>query len=249
MPQQPPSGQQPPAQPAQPKVNLSRLQQAAALLAQEGINLELILRNNELQKALHERDKQSTFRGIVITGVLVTSIVCLVAGFGIYPKHSFLPTQNAHAVCDVKPLSEPFISDGQATQFAIDMIIDGYTFDFLNYKKQLSDTADKYMTPSFRDKFINLFGNSNTLQSVIKGQYAVQGQSNERAIISGRGIDPKTNTFYWDIDVPFDVYYKSGANSSRQQMIGTVRVVRSAPSPQNNRGVAADNVIIKQRNS
>lgn len=210
-------------------------------------NIELVATNNELEKELHNERKNGARRLFVILGISIFANLLLGYGvFGYFPLTKFIAVRDAKAVCEIKPLSDPLIDNISAGQFAVDAVLAIYTFDHLNFQKLVSASSSKYLTPEFRQQFLNIFSNSTMLDSVRAQYSSVAATVDDRVQITRFGINQK-GVYSWDVQVPLLLTVKSGPNGVPQRLLATVTVVRQTPTLNTPQGLGIDNVVIQAR--
>jgi hypothetical protein len=210
-------------------------------------NIELVATNNDLERELHaERIKGTKRLSAILAISVIANFILGYAIFGYFPLTRFVAVKDAHAVCDVSPVNEPLVDNVAAGQFAVDSMISVYTFDHLNFQRQITESTAKYFTPEFKQQFLNIFSGSAMLESV-RAQYAsVASTVDDRVQIMKYGVNGK-GLFSWEIQVPLLLTVKSGPIGAPQRLVAVVTVVRQVPTRNNPTGLGIDNVVIRQR--
>src|SRR5690606_1648472 len=98
---------------------------------------QIEIRDNHLRS-----QKRFTFLALVaLVVMLVFSLLlnlALIIGFNSYPKTRWIWTQDAKAVCEAIPLTEPNISQALLADFAARAAISVHTYDYINWRENLS---------------------------------------------------------------------------------------------------------------
>jgi intracellular multiplication protein IcmL len=180
--------------------------------------------------------------------VLVISIVMNIfliwLSFFHFPQNKFIATSNAAAICNIATLDQPFINQQIAANFATEAVISIYTYDHVNFKRQLVDASDKYFEPKYRNEYMVAFGDSKNLRDVVDNFYTVSATTAGKApIILRTGL--KSGVFFWRVQVPIHVFYTVGKKSLEERVLATVDVVRTEPSRFNPNGIAVDAINTK----
>lgn len=205
---------------------------------------DLVQRNLALEEQAHQANLSKTKVLMVILGVQSCAIALLVwLAFFHFPVSQVVATSNAAAVCNVAPVDEPFIHHQTVADFAVDAAIGIYTYDHVNYFRQITSMTNKYFTPEYRDQFMVAFGDSTNLQAVIENFYVVSATRGGKpsAIIKNGNIGPG-GAFMWRVQVPLIVSYTSGRKNDSDQILAVIDVVRVVPSPLNPRGIAVNSI-------
>lgn len=203
---------------------------------------DLVIQNNLLLQGGYQTERKSSF---VLLMVIFGQALCIAfliwLAFFHFPTTEFAPTSNAAAVCNIAPVKEPFIHQQTVADFAVDAAIGIYTYDHVNYLKQVKAISDKYFTPEYRDQYMVAFGDSLNLQTVKENFYIVSAtKGGQPPIIIKSG--PVKGVYTWKIQVPLVVSYVSGRKSDTDQIIATVDVSRVTPNPLNPRGIAVSSI-------
>lgn len=203
---------------------------------------DLVIRNNELEQEVYTEKGAKTKILVTVLMFCVVAIAFLIwLAFFHFPQNRFVATSNAAAVCNIAPLSEPFIHHQVVADFAVDAAVGIYTYDHVNYMRQLRQTTDKYLTSDYRDQFMVAFGDSPNLRAVKENYYIVSATTAGRPpVIVKRGL--VKGVYTWSVDVPLYVYYTSGRKSDQDKILATVNVIRVEPSPLNPKGIAVSSI-------
>lgn len=211
--------------------------------------VDLVVENQRLEQENHEtkRDVAVKFFVAFLISALVNCFLIWLAFF-YYPEKEFVWTSNAGAVCNVTPISEPHISQQIVTQFALEAAVSIYTYDYVNYRRSITNTADKYFTNDFRKRFFPAFADSAALKSVLDNYFIVSAVSppNKPPQVVSVGKKGGSGAYYWNVQVPLTVSYSSGRKTSDENILATVQVVRVDPSRSNPTGIAVDSLQTEQ---
>ncbi|WP_299592564.1 DotI/IcmL family type IV secretion protein [uncultured Tateyamaria sp.] len=192
--------------------------------------------------------KRFTFITLIGLGVaLVLSMLgnlALIIGFNSYPKTTFLWTQDAQAVCEAIPLTEPNISPALLSDFAARAAISAHTYDYINWRQHLNHAVQTYFTELGGEQFMDAFARSNILRQVQRNFYVVSSVSDGPPVIQTTGIDH--GRYFWKIEVPLTITYRYGNDYRAERRIIELTILRVDPTPANPNGVAVDGFISVQ---
>lgn len=202
--------------------------------------VDLVAQNRALEEMLYVQGRKGT---VVMLTVLSISLVLngflVWLGFFHFPQNTFIATSNAAAVCNIAAIDKPFIHQQIVANFATDAVISIYTYDHVNFKRQLVDASDKYFEPKYRDEFMTAFGESKNLRDVVNNFYTVSATTAGKPPIILRS-GTKHGAFFWRVQVPINVYYTVGKKTLEEKVLATVDVIRTEPSRINPNGIAVD---------
>lgn len=207
--------------------------------------VDLVVKNQELEEENYEIKRDNSIRLMGLLGLSWIGIAFLGwLAFFHFPKKEFVWTSNAGAVCNVTPISEPHINQQIVANFALEAAVSAYTYNYVNYRRAVTETADRYFTTDFRNSYIPAFADSAALKSVLENYFIVSAVNppNRPPQIKSVGRKGGTGAYYWDIQVPLKVSYSSGRRTSDENILATVRVIRVDPSRPNPTGIAVDSL-------
>lgn len=182
-----------------------------------------------------------------LVGALFVSLLvnfALILGFNSYPKTQWLWTQNAQAVCEATPLTEPNISQALLTDFAARAAVSIHTYDYINWRESLAYAVQNYFTPAGGRFFLDAFARSNILRQVQSNFYVVSAVTDGAPVIQNNGIDH--GRMFWRIEVPLTITYRYGAEYKGERRVIVLTVLRVDPTPANPNGVAIDGIVSVQ---
>lgn len=211
--------------------------------------VDLVVENNELKDQNYQEKRDNTLRLVVIMVVEAIAIFFLIwLAFFHFPKTKFAWTSNAGAVCSVTPIDQPHIHHAVAADFAKEAVVSVYSYDYVNYRRHITDTANKYFTQEFRDAFMPMFAESKNLKSVVENTNIVSANTDGPVQLAKVG-GPKGKPYSWVFQVPLQVFYTVGRKPSRpENLLATVTVVRvDPPTIPNPTGIAVSNIVIEPR--
>jgi len=210
--------------------------------------VDLIKKNNILEEENYVIRRDNTLRLVTIMAAQGVAIVFLIwLAFFHFPKTKYAWTSNAGAVCSVTPIDQAHIDPSIAGDFAQQAVVSIYSYDYLNYRRHITDAANRYFTPEFKDAFMPMFSDSKNLKSVIENTNIVSANTDGPVQLYKKG-GPKGEPYSWVFQVPLQVYYTVGRKPSRPENITAyVTVSRVDPSRINPSGIAVSNIVTEQR--
>ena len=207
--------------------------------------VDLVAENIEMEKENYVIKRDNTIRLMALLGLSWLGIAFLIwLAFFHFPKKEFVWTSNAGAVCNVIPISEPHIDQQIVVNFALDAAVSTYTYNYVNYRRAVTEVADRYFTTDFRNSYLPAFGDSAALKSVLENYFIVSAVNppNKPPQVKSVGRKAGTGAYYWNVLVPLKVSYSSGRRTNDENIVATVRVIRVDPSRPNPTGIAVDSL-------
>lgn len=181
--------------------------------------------------------------GVALAVSLLFNLALIIA-FNSYPKTEWMWTKDAKAVCEATPLTEPNISQALLADFAARAAISVHTYDYINWRENLSYAVQNYFTPVGGRYFIDGFARSNILRQVQRNYYVVSAVTDGPPLIQSTGLDH--GRMFWKVEVPLTITYRFGADYRAERRIIELTVLRVDPTPANPNGVAIDGFVSVQ---
>lgn len=204
--------------------------------------IDLITQNQNLENQLYTQGRKTTKLWLILLSIsIIANIFLIWLSFFYFPRSEFIPTSNAAAICNIAPVNEPFIHHQVVANFAAEAIIGIYTYDHVNYRRELTEVTNKYFNQKYRDEFMTAFGNSKNLRDVIENYFIVSSSTaGKPPVIIKNGM--KNGAYFWRVQVPINVYYTVGKKTIEEKILATVDVVRTEPTRINPNGIAVDTI-------
>jgi len=218
-------------------------------MAEKKNGVELVVENRKLREENADIRRDNTTRMVSFLCVsFVANVFFVWLAFFHFPQVQYAWTSNAGVVCKVSPITEPHLNQQVVANFALQAAVSIYSYDYVNYRRQITTVSEMYFTPEFRDKFIPMFGDSQNLKDVIDHSWTVSAFQNDRKPpqLSKTGNRHSDGAYFWEVQVPLNVYYSVGRQTKADKVLATVTVIRTDPSRMNPSGIAVDNIVTAQ---
>jgi intracellular multiplication protein IcmL len=190
---------------------------------------------------LRSRAKRNTL-SCSILGITLLTFVCIWIFH--FPEYRFVSTYDNSSICEVPTSENPDTTDESIEDFAKDTVLNTYSFDYVNYRSKIDDTANRYYNENGRKSLFRSFDESENLTRVIKGRLILKSMAVNVPQIEEVASDKS----YWVVQVPIVIEFYSGGNakpSSSDPYIAIVRIVKENPSKVRKKAIAADQVLLK----
>lgn len=139
----------------------------------------------------------------------------------------------------LSPHTDPNLLSTTLTTWASKAAVAAYTFDFVNYNKQIA-LARPYFTDSGWAAYLASI--DPLIQTISQNQLFVNGVVSGAPVISNQGDLPGQG-YTWRIQIPFLVTYQSANELSRRSFTVIVTIVR-VPSNINPAGIGIDQFVM-----
>lgn len=178
---------------------------------------------------------------VVLMGATVVAMIWVgIVLFQVYhrPLPSFYATQPNGQRMVLQPQDLPNLVADTILHFACKAAVAAYTFDFVNYKRDIS-VARTYFTDAGWDDYLNSV--TGVIRGIAQNKLFVTGVVNGTPVISNQGeID---GVYSWRVQVPFLVTYQSAQSSEQRKYTVQITVVR-VPTVEDPLGIGIDQLVM-----
>jgi len=178
----------------------------------------------------------------VIMGLLV--VIFLQAGANIYmaarpPKNSYFATDRDGRIQPLTPIDRPISSLTDLTTWVANSVVQAYTFDFANWRTQMS-AAQTNFTPAGWRGFENALKDSGLLATVLERHYVTTAVPTSAPVLINQGL--VQGRYAWKLSMPLLVTYQSSERTVPQNLMVEIVVVRQ-PETEHPRGLGIAQLI------
>jgi intracellular multiplication protein IcmL len=117
---------------------------------------------------------------------------------------------------------EPNLLPSTLLTWASKAAVAAYTFDFVNYSKQLQLAHPYFTEAGWNDYLVSI---NRLIQSITQNQLFVNGVVVAPPVISNQGFLPGRG-YTWRVQIPFLVTYQSAEQTSRANFTVVITIVR-----------------------
>jgi intracellular multiplication protein IcmL len=182
--------------------------------------LEQVVTRNEFY-----RDK---FR--LMASTLPVLVVTLLVSIGLNvmlatrkPVERYFSVDPAGRITKIIALTEPYVTDAYLTSWVTEKVSRAYSLDPQNYRRQVGD-LEAFFTPDGHQAYINSLQSSGTIDLMTKNLLILTGVPTGAPIVVSRG--EAGGVYFWKVQIPMLVEYRSSTKSSQKRRIVEVTVVR-----------------------
>lgn len=191
--------------------------------------LETIMLRNEFY-----RDK---FRMLatalpLLVVALVVSIALNVVLVNRKPTHHYFTIDQVGRVIPIKALSEPYVTEAMLLNWVTEKVAKAYQMDPQNYRDQVGELEPFFTTDGYQ-QYIESLKSSGTIDLLTKNLLVSSAVPLKTPVIVERNVTP-AGVYYWRVQVPMLVDYRSSTRSAQKRRLIDVVVVRrqTLESPQ-----------------
>lgn len=182
--------------------------------------------------ALRNSFYRDGFRSLV-TGTPIIAL-CLLISIGLNVVQFNRPAQNHYFAIDsenrlvpIRSLSEPYITEAWLLNWVSTTVTRSYRIDPQNYKSQVMEMAPDYTSEGLQ-QYIDSLKSSGTIDFITKNLLVSSAIPTGTPLVVERNVTP-SGVYYWRIQVPILVEYRSATKSAQKRRVVEVVVVRRQP--------------------
>jgi intracellular multiplication protein IcmL len=139
------------------------------------------------------------------------------------PEPKYFATTVNGRITPLFPLDQPNQSDSAVLQWANQAAIAAFSYNFVNYRKELQ-AASGFFTPQGWSEFLRALETSNNLDAVRVKKLVVSAVATRAPIILQKGI--LNGRYSWRVQMPILVTYQSASEFSQQTNVVTMLITR-----------------------
>ncbi len=136
------------------------------------------------------------------------------------------------------PINQANLPSAQVLIWASESIEQIYTYNYRNFPQVLTDIR-RFFTQQGYDSYMKALNDSNNIQIVQDKRLYVAGKVREKGKVVKEGVN--AGIYTWEIQIPLVVNYKTSNESTSQNIIANVEIVR-VPTSDNPVGIAIHSI-------
>jgi len=176
----------------------------------------------------YETYKRGFHLASVALGVMGTVTLISVSmaywAFTSQPEPRYFATREDGGIIPLIAVNQPFLQDGQVTNFAVEAVTTAMTMDFANWRQDLAAASRYFQRPEGYENFLLALENAKILD-FIQERNLVSSAIANGAVITGRGVDAR-GRYSWTLQIPLRVTYQSASDKTTQELLAEVVVSR-----------------------
>lgn len=200
------------AQPAKPSTAKSAIKSTGAL---ERVGLR-----NEFYR---DKFRMMATSFVIVVVALLSSV--LLNGYLATrkPMERYFAIDPAGRITEIVALIEPYVTDAYLGTWVTERVSRAYSLDPQNYVRQVGDLEPAF-TPEGHEQYIKSLVSSGTIDLMKKNMLIMSGVPTGAPIVVSRGS--ANGIFFWKVEIPMLVEYRSSTKSAQKRRVVSVTVVR-----------------------
>lgn len=195
-------------------------------------------RHETYQKAF----RYSAMANIVLALITLLSVSMAWSAFTSKPEPRYFATREDGGIVPLVAVSQPFLSNGQVTNFAVEAVTRAMTMDFKNWRDDLNEASGYFQRPDGWSNFLKALEASGTLDFVRNKRLVSNAVANGATIVKS-GVNEKGH-YSWIVQIPLTITFESASERSRENVLAEV-VVSRLPTWESSRAVGITRISMK----
>ncbi len=183
--------------------------------------VEYTLRRYETWMTSHERMSKTV---LVMAVLSIVMLVVMLVVLSTKPDPVYFATRADGGVLPLVPISTPYLTDGQVTNFAVEAVTHALTLDFANWRSDLREASRYFEKPDGWNNFLDALEYSGML-SYVRDHRLVSTVVANGAVIVKSGLDQASH-YTWQVQIPLVITYESASEISRDSLLAEIEVIR-----------------------
>ncbi|MBW3243567.1 type IVB secretion system apparatus protein IcmL/DotI [Epibacterium sp. DP7N7-1] len=210
--------------------------------------MSMIKRHGTTETALARHETYKTgFRRMAIATIVSTVATVIATGaawwsFSQKPEPRYFIAREDGGIIPLVAVSQPYLNDGQVTNFAVEAVTRSLTFNFVNWRQDLAEASEYFERPGGWNNFLQAIESSGMLEFV-RNRRLISSVVANGAVIVRSGADA-SGRYSWVVQVPITITYQSSSEQSTENRMAEVQISR-LPTWQSSRGVGITRVLVK----
>jgi intracellular multiplication protein IcmL len=139
------------------------------------------------------------------------------------PERFFFTVDTAGRVIPIRALTEPYVTDAFLLNWTSEQVSRAYSMDPQNFRRQAADLASSFTTEGY-EQYVKSLQDSGTIDLMQKNLLVSSGVAQGAPVVIDRGI--ANGLYFWKLQVPMLVSYRSAVKGTEKKRVVTVTVVR-----------------------
>ncbi len=165
-----------------------------------------------------------TYAVIAMAAATAAAVLASVWALSSKPEPRYFAAHENGGILPLVPVSLPFLSEGEVTNFAVEAVTGALTMDFANWRGDLSGASRYFERPDGWNSFLDALEDSGML-SYIREHRLVSTAVANGAVIIQAGTDGRKR-YGWTVQIPLTITYESANEVSRDNLMAEVKVSR-----------------------
>jgi len=189
-------------------------------------NIQSLTLEQRLEAIIFSQRAAIKVSSLLALALLIAVILVCVLLFNRTTDIKYFATSADGRIIRLSPLSAPIESDQAIASFASRTLTDTFTFDYVNYQKQIAEVANSYTADAFTQIKTDLAKNGGVMEEAIKNKWIVTGTLIAAPQVIQKGIEPSSKAYGWRFHIPLMITYQSEEKTSVARYTADVTAIR-----------------------
>lgn len=191
---------------------------------------------------------QRGFNRMLIAVLVMVCVSLISVGMAFWavtskPEPRYFVAREDGGILPIVALNEPYLTNNQINNFAVEAITRSLTFNFATWRQDLNDASRYFTKPEGYDAFLRTLTESGMRDYVIRNKLITTAVVSGAVVITETGPNDQ-GIFHWVVQVPLRVTYESASENSSATLLAEMEIVR-VPTQEMSEGVGVRRVTVK----
>lgn len=187
---------------------------------------------------------RQNYHQVLIGLIVLTFLAAIAIGMLWYqalhrPLPAFAAVQADGKQMVLTPFDQPNLLPDTILQWTSKAATIAYTFDFVNYRDQISAARPYFTDAGWQDYLRSV---SKLIDTIVKKQLFVNGVVSGTPVIANQGPLPERG-YVWRVEIPFLVSYQTSEAVSKRNFVVVISLVH-VPTSVNPQGIGIDQFVM-----
>ncbi len=184
--------------------------------------LETIRHRNDFYRDNYRKTMTALLVSIVLNILLILILGYLTVH---HPAPTYFATSSDGRLTPLTPLDRPNMAQKTVLQWAVDAATSVYTYDYVNYRKQLQASSGFFTATGWK-QFLSALDSSKNLDTVKARKLVVSAVATGAPVLLNAGLI--SGIYNWRVQLPLQVTYQGSSQSIPQSLVVTLTIRRES---------------------
>lgn len=202
----------------------------------------------QLEKIKYHANFSKDRSGALLLIVFFLIVVCAGLAGGLYyiwwtrPTPTYFATTPEGKIFRMESLNRPYLNQKQLYQWAVEGAVASYTFDFVNFQRDIQEAKPYYTEAGYR-QLLQALSSAGTINEIQTKKLVSTAVATGAPITRSEGV--RNDRYYWVLQFPMKVTYQSASEVLPQNLIVTINISR-VPVSENPKGVGITSIVVRE---
>lgn len=206
-------------------------------------------RFGQIETALSKHDTwksgfmRSQLTNLVLAITTLIALLVMLIAINTEPEIKYFAAREDGGILPIVAVDQPFLTDSQINNFAVEAVTRSFTMSFQNYRIDLDEASKYFLKPDGWAIFRTSLEQSGTITDIVNNKLTSSAVAHG-SVVMDQGISPRGN-YGWLVQVPLTITYLSTSETKRDEWIADIEILR-VPNQEMSRGVGISKISMRR---